>query len=98
MRKLAIFGAFLTFLAAETAVAYECPSYMVLTCAARQKPPETAEKRGWENRQVRIFNSEGDLAWKGRVETYAPTGRVRIYDREGDLVENFRLLLPDYAQ
>lgn len=75
-----------------------CPSYMVLTCrdqAANERKVVAEPSPGWTNRQVRIFDKDGDLRWKGRVETYEPTGRVRVYDKTGDLIENFRLQIED---
>jgi hypothetical protein len=99
MKKIAQIIPFLTLLAWPLP-SFACPEYMVLTCEARQQANNqaTVAREGWRNRQVRIIGPTGDLEWKGRVETYEPTGRVRIYDEKGDLQRNFKWLLPEYAR
>lgn len=70
-----------------------CPSYMVLTCQNRdfrEKRPKTAKNRKY--RRIPVESLSGRRL--GTIEEL-PTGRIRYYDRRGNIVEDFRYLLPD---
>lgn len=71
----------------------KCPSYMVLTCQNRENRSKTAKIR--ENRRIPVESLSGRRL--GVIET-SPTGRVRVYGRRGDVIEDFRFLMPTYRR
>lgn len=89
---LALISAFFALLAENQPANAKCPSYMVLTCIDREKVENRrirVEKR--QNRRISVESLSGKRL--GVVEEL-PTDRIRIYDRDGDVIKDFRILLP----